>query len=452
MTDQANNTEAAGFRLLLTPDRAALNANAPTTLRVLVRAQAPDVPAEAAPRPPLHLALVLDRSGSMLGRPLEEAKRCARNIVDSLAPGDRAAIIAFDDEVERVAPLTTAADKLALASALAGITCGGTTDLHGGWRMGADELAAQLTDDGVHRVILLSDGCANHGETALEVITQQCKAFAQRGVTTSTYGLGTGFNEALMLAMAAAGRGNAYYGQTAADLAEPFASEFALLANLAARGLVLKVNAPDHVTVKLCNTYETIEGAAHGWQLPDVAFASEAWALLEIEVPALPLPADVPVTLPITVSLHAATRDSAPLFLMAALPPLPAIPAEARRALPSDDLVARRTLEIAAAQMLDDVQAAIAADNWERAQRLVDDAATRFAGHPWASAVLATMRRLVGERDKRLAMKESAYGNLNFSRRLATKDEAMFSTGDGDDVPLYLRRKAEQGKGRRDPG
>ena len=50
-----------------------------------------------------------------------------------------------------------------------------------------------------------------------------------------------------MLTMAGAGRGNAYYGQTAADLAEPFAAEFALLTSLCARGLMLKVQAPDDV-------------------------------------------------------------------------------------------------------------------------------------------------------------------------------------------------------------
>ena len=321
-TTMPNDNTSPDFRLVLTPDKAALAPDGPTTLRLLVRVQAPDLPQGAVARPPLHLALVLDRSGSMGGAPLDEAKRCARNMIDGLAPGDRAAIFAFDDEIERVAPLTPATDKLALAAALAGIQSGGTTNLHGGWHAGAEELAAQLAGNDVHRVILLSDGGANAGETDLEEITRQCKVFAQRGVSTSTYGLGEQFNEQLMLAMAAAGRGNAYYGQTAADLAEPFAAEFALLSSLCARGVVLKVKAPDGVGVKLRNNYDPVDGEPLAWRLPDLAFASEAWALLELEIPAVASAGGAPVAVPVTVSVQAAMRDSTPLFLMAALPPL----------------------------------------------------------------------------------------------------------------------------------
>ena len=444
------NEPQAAFKLLLTPDRSALAAGHPTTLRVLARIQAPEPPADAPPRRPLHLALVLDRSGSMSGAPLAEAKRCARHIVDGLAPGDRAAVVAFDDEVVRVAPLTPAADKLTLAAALVSIESGGSTDLHGGWRAGADELAGKLAGDDVYRVILLSDGCANAGETDLETIAGQCKTLAQRGVSTSTYGLGRDFNETLMLAMAAAGRGNAYYGQTAADLAEPFASEFALLTNLCARGLVLKVHAPANLGVRLRNDYAPVDGDALAWHLPDLAFASEAWALFEFTIP----PDDVAdknvVTLPVTVSVQAAAVESAPLFLMGSLPALPVVGRAQWEMMPADALVAQRALELDAADALANVRAAIEADDWTRTKQLVDAAAARFAHHPWAAAILASMHRLIDERDKRLAAKEAAFTTRTMRSRIASVNEPRFCAAEQMKIPAYLRRKAEQGKGRRD--
>jgi Ca-activated chloride channel homolog len=446
----ANNATSA-FQLLLTPEKAALAAEGPTTLRVLVRMQAPDLPAGSVKRTPLNLALVLDRSGSMSGAPLDEAKRCARNIIDSLAPGDRAAIFAFDDEIERVAPLTPASEKLALSAALSAIGSGGTTNLHGGWRAGADELAGQIAGDDVHRVILLSDGCANAGETDSETIAGQCKTLARSGVSTSTYGLGYDFNEALMLAMANAGRGNAYYGQTAADLAEPFAAEFALLTSLCARGLVLKVNAPAGVGVKLRNDYEKVESEAFAWRLPDLAFAAEAWALLELEIPAQQETGGEHVALPITVSVKAAKQDSAPLFLMAALSPLPVVGIAQWQSMPGDELVTRRVLELDAGDALEAVRLAIAANDWKQAQTLVDEAAARFAKHEWAAAIIATMRRLIGERDKRLAMKEAQFSRRQMNVRLSRRDEEAAQYRADESLPAFLRRKPEQGKGRREP-
>ncbi len=445
-----NNNAASTFQLLLTPEKAAIAAGQATTLRVLARIQAPLPPAGSVPRQPLHLALVLDRSGSMSGVPLEEARRCARNIIDSLAPGDRAAIFAFDDEVVQVAPLTPAANKLALATALATIESGGSTNLHGGWRAGADELAAKLAGKDVHRVILLSDGCANAGEQDLEQITLQCKDMAKGGVSTSTYGLGDGFNEVLMLGMAAAGRGNAYYGQTAADLAEPFAAEFALLTSLCARGLVLKVNAPVGVGVKLRNDFVPVEGAPLSWSLPDLAFASEAWAVLEFEIPPMDAAAGSAVTLPITVSVQAATPDSTPLLLMAAVPALAVMSADNVHAMPADELVARRTMELDAADALDAVRVAIEAHDWSLAQRLVETAQARFARHEWATAILSTMQRLIVQQDQQRSGKEARYARRSMSVRLASLNEASSVAFDDESIPAFLRRKTEQGKGQRD--
>jgi Ca-activated chloride channel family protein len=444
-----NDDTQPAFKLLLTPERPAFVAGHSTTLCVLARIQAPAAPADAPPRHPLHLALVLDRSGSMSGEPLAEAKRCARHIVDSLAPADRAAIFSFDDEIVRVAPLTPAADKLALGVALAAIESGGSTNLHGGWRAGADELAAGLSGDDVHRVILLSDGCANRGETDTETIAAQCKELAQRGVTTSTYGLGRDFNESLMLAMAGAGRGNAYYGQTAADLAEPFAAEFALLASLCARGLVLKVQAPANVGVRLRNDYERVEGDPLAWRLPDLAFASEAWALLELTIEEPEAAGTECVALPITVSVQAATTNSAPLFLMASLPALPVLDRSQWERMDTDTLVARRALELDGADALAEVRAAIDAGDWRRAQDLVEGAIRRFAQHEWAAAILATMKRLIADRDQ-LVAKELAFAARSMRSRLAALDEAGFAVAEEASVPAFLRRKSEQGKGRRE--
>ena len=483
------NHAASPVQLLLTPERTALAVGVANTLRVLVRVQAPAQPVDLTRRDPLHLALVLDRSGSMAGAPLQEAKHCACHIVDQLGDNDRAAIVAFDSEVELLAPLTAGSDKLALQSAIDGIVEAGCTNLHAGWRAGADELAAKLAGQGIHRVVLLSDGGANEGETALEVISGQCRDLARAGVSTSTYGLGNDFNEDLMLAMARAGRGNAYYGDTAADLAEPFAAEFALLTNLCARGLVLKVNAPDVVGVRLRNDYEVVAEGAPAWKLPDLAYAAEAWAVVEFELPAGtigalgtagadgetgPPPAvagaGVPngmaegagggvganvgdgvagrVMLPITISLEAAGRDSAPVFLMAALPPLAVVSAAELAAMPADEAVARRAAELDAAAALDDVRAAIAVVNWERARRLLEDAQARFAAHEWASAILATMRKLVADRDAQRSMKEARYSSSRMASRLVVAGESDRAMAQETELPLYLQRKGAQGKSR----
>ena len=48
--------------------------------------------------------LVLDRSGSMSGRPLEEAKRCAEYVLGKLRPSDAVALVKFDNRVQRLWP------------------------------------------------------------------------------------------------------------------------------------------------------------------------------------------------------------------------------------------------------------------------------------------------------------------------------------------------------------
>jgi len=96
--------------LLATPRRPALLAEHDNTLEVLVRLQAPDAPAELPQRNPLHLALVIDRSGSMSGRPLAEARRCAEFVLDGLLPTDRLSLVVYDDDVDTLVPAVPVGD------------------------------------------------------------------------------------------------------------------------------------------------------------------------------------------------------------------------------------------------------------------------------------------------------------------------------------------------------
>jgi Ca-activated chloride channel homolog len=132
--------------------------------------------------------------------------------------------------------------------------------------------------------------------------------------------------------------------------------------------LVLKVNAPANIGVKLRNEYEAVEGQTLAWKLPDLAFAAEAWAVLELAIPTQAANGGEPVALPVTVSVQAATQDSAALFLMAALSALAVVGRAAWQSMPADELVARRVLELDAADALEAVRAAVETGNWGLAQ------------------------------------------------------------------------------------
>ena len=153
-------------QVLITPLKPALIMGLAQKLPVLVRVQAPDPdPAQKKDRKPYQLSLVIDRSGSMSGEPLLEAVRCAKHIVDRLDSTDVASLIVFDDRVKTLAPAKPVGDRKALYAALAHVRSGGSTNLHGGWQTGAEEILDGVKQAALSRVILLSDGNANVGET-----------------------------------------------------------------------------------------------------------------------------------------------------------------------------------------------------------------------------------------------------------------------------------------------
>jgi len=443
MTEQNQHKNTSLPTLLATPRRAALLAGHDNTLEVLIRIQAPDAPADLPQRNPLNLSLVIDRSGSMSGKPLEEAMRCAEFVLDGLLPTDRLALVVYDDEVDTLVPAVPLADgREVVRRAIRGIASGGSTNLHGGWHQGVATLLPYVSPRTVSRVILLSDGCANAGLVDPQAIWAQCVEFAGAGVGTSTYGLGSGFNEDLMIGMARSGHGTSYYGESADDLMDPFREEFDLLNALCARRLKLEIEPAPGVKVTMLNEY----GAAsdHAWWLPDLAYGGEAWAIVRFKVPRK-LVASRTATLG-TIALRYTGIDGEPRALQPEACTLPVLPASAFGAISEDELVLRRMGELDAAEIQLQARRAAMDGDWDTVMSLLRKAEKLGVDNPWIAAVAVELRKLAERRNQAMFSKASAYGSRCMQSRLAVRDESLHA-GAAPPVAAYLRRKSNQGKG-----
>ena len=438
------NTKFSDLSVTLVPRRPALLAGFDNQIDILVRIQAPDAPEGAAKkRPPYGIGLVIDRSGSMNGQPIEEAKRCAAYVVDQLRADDWVSVVEFDNRVKVLAGAQEKGDGRILRQAIEAISAGGNTNLHGGWHAGAEDLARSVLEAGLKRVILLSDGCANEGLTETPQIAAQCRELAKAGVTTSTYGLGRNFNEELMVGMAEAGQGNHYYGETADDLMEPFRAEFDLLSNLCLKGLKLRATGSPRGAVTMLNRLPG--NSDEGWLLPDLAWGSEAWAVLSVRIPRFAVPAEGASTNCLHVEVYAADLEGEHHFFGSLPLSLAALNSAAYGAVAEDPLVVRRLAEIEAGNLLRAMRDAANREDWPEVDRILEAAEAKYADNEWVAGVLASIRAVAATRSRERLMKDSLYASASFSKRLAAKAESQdFACEDA--VPSYLRRKRAPGK------
>jgi Ca-activated chloride channel family protein len=173
-------------------------------------------PAMAAPEgaAPTNLVVVLDRSGSMDGAPLDHATRALRDVVDRLSPADSFGLVIFDDQVDVVVPAGPVSDRAAIKRAIDGVTARSMTDLGAGLIEGLRQAKRLGSDAGV-RVLLVSDGHANSGVTDPTVLRNHVGQHLDSRITTSTLGMGLGYDESLLSAIARAGSGNEHFAEEA---------------------------------------------------------------------------------------------------------------------------------------------------------------------------------------------------------------------------------------------
>jgi Ca-activated chloride channel family protein len=231
-------------------DRTLLRSRARSTRYILARINAPAVETDKD-RPSADICFVLDRSGSMSGGKFRLARKAVEQGIQRLSPRDSFSVVVYDEQIDVIVPATRAtADARANAiQRLASVAPRGTTNLAEGWLTGCGQVAEHLTESRIGRCLLLTDGLANRGITDPSVLSMHAQQLRQRGVSTSTFGVGSDYDEVLLGQMADAGGGAFTHIRTPQEIPGLIDQELSETLEIAARGVTLTVTVPNGVRV-----------------------------------------------------------------------------------------------------------------------------------------------------------------------------------------------------------
>jgi Ca-activated chloride channel family protein len=269
--------------------RAKLEAGREQTVDVLIRITPPALNPDPSTRPnwkgrpDLNLSLVLDRSGSMEGEKMVRAREAAMFCVDQMLPADRLSVVTFDDRIEVLFPSEPVTNKQAMKDLIARVTARGSTALHEAWVRGGLTVSERMLDQGINRVVLITDGLANVGVTSTDEIVTQSMGLYQRGVSTSTIGIGADFNEDLLMPMAQSGGGNAWHVVEPDDMRHIFQTELEGLIAQFAHTVSLSLIPADGVRiVDVLNDFDLTETGRY--RLPNLQAGSPLDIVAQLKV------------------------------------------------------------------------------------------------------------------------------------------------------------------------
>jgi Ca-activated chloride channel homolog len=153
---------------------------------------------------PLNLCLILDRSGSMDGQPIEMVKRAAQKLVERLSPGDRITVVSFSHKAQVLVENQVITDPMVIQQQISRLEASGGTAIDEGLRLGIEE-SAKGKKDAVSQLFLLTDGENEHGDN------ERCLKLAQLAagynLTLNSLGFGIDWNQDVLEKIADAGNG-----------------------------------------------------------------------------------------------------------------------------------------------------------------------------------------------------------------------------------------------------
>jgi Ca-activated chloride channel family protein len=233
-----------------------------------------------------HLAIVIDRSGSMKGDRIQNAIAGAVEAVDRLGDGDMVSVVAFDTTATDVVHRTVLGPgtREQVKASIRGIRLGGDTCISCGLEEGLRELSSQTGR--VDRMILLSDGEATAGVRDLPGFRAIAERARAQGVSVTTIGVGVDYNQRVLGGIALQAGGQHYFIENTAALARVFQAEADQLRATVARDVTASVDLADGVEL-LSVADRTFERRGRRVVVPLGSFArkEDKTVLLRVRVP-----------------------------------------------------------------------------------------------------------------------------------------------------------------------
>jgi Ca-activated chloride channel family protein len=167
---------------------------------------------------PKTVVFVVDRSGSMSGKKIEQAKGALRFVLNNLREGDLFNVVAYDNSVESFAPELQRFDDSSRKAALGfveGLYAGGSTNIDGALQAAL----AQLQDDSrPNYIVFLTDGLPTVGERNEAKIADIARQRNKVRARVFTFGVGYDVNSRLLDNLARVCFGQSHYVRPNEDI------------------------------------------------------------------------------------------------------------------------------------------------------------------------------------------------------------------------------------------